>query len=266
MRAVQFLMVFFMLAIVGFIGLEVYRNNMMEGISFILSIDPKFLMMLMVNIFVICSIGMVLLYQWVDRESRLFKARRNRYRSLLVSPDYYHSIRRMNIEQFISASTATPAQGKLDIESNLKNSSLVLLDDRHIHKNAIETHIAYCKGRLHGVFLTYFTNGNLLAEISYKNGLLDGRSIVYYANKSLHNEKYFKEGKLHGIFRAWDEEGALFFEIEYKDDVHDGFDQTYRKNGVIEYEDIYVQGVLIKRKTFDDFGQFKYTQKYKKDA
>ncbi len=265
---IQALQIFFFVlfgGIIFYIVLEIYRNQLFDIIVKALVLDTRFLLLLLVNVFLICAVLMVLLYQWMDRENIRFKFLRRRYRSMLVSPEYYRNLRRVNIDNFFPGAIAAAPQGKLDVDHELKSSSLVVIDQTGVHKNARQTYIAYKNGKLHGNFLTYFVNGNLLAEIMYKDGLLDGRSVVYYPNGFLHNEKYFKNGKLNGVFRAWDEEGALFFEIEYQDDIQHGFDRTYRKNGIIEYEDTYIHGVLVKRKTFDGLGQFKYVQKYRKE-
>lgn len=266
MRFFQIIIAFIVGSVFVYIVLQIYRSQLFGAILKVLTADVRFLMILLVNVFVICGVSITLLFQWIDRENIRFKTRRNRYRSLLASPDYYQRAKRINLDHFVTGTLTVGPQGKLDVDHDLKKSSLVALDETFIHKDARQTYLHYHDGKLDGVFKTYFTNGNLLAEISYKNGLLEGKSVVYYPNGSLHSEKEFKKGKLNGVFRAWDEEGALFFEIEYKDDTQHGFDKIYRKNGVIEYEDTYSNGVLMKRKTFDDFGQFKYIQKYHKDS
>lgn len=266
LKAIQIVLVFLFGSVVVFVFLEFYKNQLFEAAFQILKTDIRLLMMLLMNIFLVCGVSLVLLYQWIDRENIRFRVLRNRYRSLLATPDYYRSIRRINIDQFVTGTVTTGPQGKLEVEYNLKDSALVTLDGVRVHKNAVQTHVTYKDGKLDGVFRTYFANGNLLAEISYKNGQLEGKSLIYYPNGFFHNEKHFKEGKLNGVFRAWDEDGSLFFEIEYQDDIQHGFDKTYRKNGIIEYEDTYINGALIRRKTFDDAGQFKYVQKYRDDS
>ncbi len=227
-----------------------------------LSVDTKFLVLLSGNVFIVGGALLVLIYQWAERDNIRFRSRQKRYRSMLVCKDYYQSIRRVKIDQFMVTPAREMTQRRLQVDHDLKTSDFVTLDRDHIVNEARQTHITFKNGRLDGVFKTYFSNGNILAEISYREGMLDGRCVIYYPNGSLHNEKHFKRGRLDGDFRAWDEDGALFFEIEYLDDIQHGLDRSYRKNGIIEYEDLYVHGKMVRRKTFDELGQFKYEQKY----
>jgi len=227
--------------------------------------DSKLLFLLIFNVFVVGGALLVMIVQWAEHENERFRMKQRAYRSMLVCKDYYRSIRRIKVDQTMMQLPDGQAR-KLDIDHNLKDSSLVTLGGVTIARQARQTNIAFNKeGYLSGIFKTYFSNGNLLAEVSYKNGMLDGRCVIYYVNGFLHNEKFFKEGRLHGIFRAWDESGALFFEINYENDVQHGSDKSYRKNGVLESEDIYEHGRLVQRKTYDETGHFKYAQGYKQD-
>jgi len=263
-RLLRILAIMIFALISMFILFQFFRHNVFDIILNVLKTDSRFLFLLLANVFIVGGCILVIIYQWAERANSNFKLKQKFYRSMLVSPDYYRRIKKVDIDQFMTSSFTAPSIRKLQVEHDLKRSSLVTLDSDYLHDEARKTKIAYRDKKLHGVFHTYFSNGNLLAEISYVDGLLHGRSVVYYPNGFLHTEKIFKQGKLDGLFRAWDEEGAMFFEIEYKDDVQHGFDKIYRKNGVIEYEDHYVEGTRVRRKTFDDFGHFKYVQDYEK--
>ena len=257
----QAVLIFFFLIVFSVTLYHAFHTRLFELIMQALILDPKFLFFLLLNVFIICGAALTLIYQWVEKDNIRFRAKQRAYRSELVSPDYYKSIRRMKIDHVIPDVTMD-SERKIAIDHDMKDSDLVTVDDTVIVKKARQTYISFKDGNLDGVFKTYFNNGNLLAEISYKEGKLHGRCVVYYPNGLLHNEKHFNEGRLHGIFRAWDEDGALFFEIQYADDMQHGFDKIYRKNGIIEYEDIYVKGRLVARRSFDDGGHFKYLQKY----
>ncbi|MEW5895937.1 MAG: toxin-antitoxin system YwqK family antitoxin [Candidatus Omnitrophota bacterium] len=237
-----------------------FQVQLFNLISDTLLLDAKFLFFLILNVFIVGGASLVLIYQWAERDNIRFRAQQLAYRSLLVSPDYYRSIRRVRIDQVIT--DITKDGRKLAIDNNLKDSDFIAIDDTLIVKKARQTNISFKDGKLDGNFKTYFNNGNLLADINYKDGKLEGSCCVYYPNGIHHNEKQFKRGQLHGVFRAWDEEGALFFEIEYQNDVQHGCDKIYRKNGIMEYEDTYEYGKLIMRKIFDESGRFKYYQKY----
>lgn len=261
---VWFLQVFLVLVVGGvliFTIFEAFKTRLFDLIIETLLVDTKVLILLAANVFVVGGIVLVLIYQWVERDNIRFRTKQKAYRSRLVCKDYYRSVRRVKVDQFM-IQIPDDAERKLEVDHDLKKSTFVTLDQTHIVKEARQTYIAFVNGRLSGVFKTYFSNGNILAEVRYRKGMLDGRCVVYYPNKIFHTEKHFREGKLHGVFRAWDEDGAIFFEIEYEDDIQHGFDKIYRKNGTIEYEDTYNHGKLLQRKTFDEIGHFKYLQKY----
>ena len=246
--------------------IAVQKAQLLDFLIENLMLDTKVLFLLILNVFIIGGVLLVSAFQWADHENTRFRTKQEAYRSMLVCKDYYRSIRRVRVDQAV---VQVPESGlqKLDIDHNLKDSSLVTLGGSLIAKEARQTAVLFDEnGRLSGIFKTYFTNGNILAEISYRNGMLNGRCVMYYPNGFLHNEKHFMNGKLDGVFRAWDESGSLFFEISYKDDIQHGPDRTYRKNGVVEYEDIYDWGKIVQRKTFDDMGRFKYVQNYTEEG
>ncbi len=229
-------------------------------------IDTVTLLRILVGVFVGCGGLLFILLQWSDQDNIRFKAKRDQYRSALVSPDYYGATHRLKIDTFLSGQALrSSASPKLDIDHNLRTSSFTGMEKEYRALAALKTDISFKEGRLDGTFKTHFLDGSLLAEINYANGEPNGPFIVYYPGGAKHNEKHFLNGKLEGIFRAWDEDGALFFEIEFHNDVQHGLDRTYRKTGIVEYEDTYRRGRLVIRKTFDANGVLKFQQRYLDD-
>ncbi len=240
-----------------------FENRIFSFITRALAIDTQLLFTFLFFIFIICGTLLFIILQWADHDNARFKLKRDQFRSLLVCPDYYGSVHRLNVDKYISGQLKeSPQQQKIEVDHELRTSDFVATDQTYKSLAARKTDIEFQNGKLHGCFKTHFASGGVLAEINYGNGRLNGPLMVYYPNGMLHNKKLFQDGKLNGFFQAWDEDGALFFEIEFKDDLQHGLDRIYRKGGIIEYEDTYVKNRRILRKTFDLNGKLKFEQSY----
>ena len=79
---------------------------------------------------------------------------------------------------------------------------------------------------------TYYPNGKLQMDGTYKNNKREGQWIYWYENGSKWSEGFFREGK------------------------NDGKRLTYFKNGKVRYEAYYQDGLRVgKWKFFDDKGK-----------
>lgn len=91
-------------------------------------------------------------------------------------------------------------------------------------------------GRLNGVAITYYPNGNKKSEATYKNNLREGASKEYYENGQLQSECNYKNGKAEGINNLYYENGTLAEECTYKDGQKDGIQRNYYPNGALYLE------------------------------
>jgi periplasmic protein TonB len=89
----------------------------------------------------------------------------------------------------------------------------------------------YNFGKLNGVYLEYFENGQLKVESNYKNG------------------------KLHEKFKEYFENGKLRKEIDYKEEKFNGMVLTYWKNGKSKRIAKYENDSLIIGECFDANGE-----------
>ncbi|HSV43117.1 MAG TPA: toxin-antitoxin system YwqK family antitoxin [Candidatus Bathyarchaeia archaeon] len=249
------------IAVGVFIVFEAYRTQLLDAFIKAVLVDARLLFLVMLNVFLVGGGLVLMLLHWVDWENIKFKIKQQRYHSRLISPDYYKNIKRFDLDDILSGASSAQSSAKIEVDHTLRHSDLVASDI--LPSFGQVTEIGYRNGKLDGLFKTYLTGGSVLAEISYRDGKLNGPCFVYYPNGNRHSEKNFVDGKLNGIFRAWDEDGALFFEIECKNDLQHGYDRIYRRNGTLEFEDVYVEGRRIERKTFDESGQVKYVQDVK---
>ncbi len=121
----------------------------------------------------------------------------------------------------------------------------------------------------------YFSNinGKLVLLEKYKLGVLNGKSITYFADKETPAQttvyvegqkngpciKYFTDGKpsiienyindtLNGPFKVYFPEGGLEIEGFYKNDYQDSIWTTYNQKGKVVRKETFSNGILLKTK------------------
>ncbi|MEH2198326.1 toxin-antitoxin system YwqK family antitoxin [Nostoc sp.] len=67
-----------------------------------------------------------------------------------------------------------------------------------------------------GIAYDNLSNGQLVAEDSYVEGVQEGISREWYPSGALHYEVYYKSGALHGLCKEWYENGLLKSEYSYE--------------------------------------------------
>ena len=87
------------------------------------------------------------------------------------------------------------------------------------------------KGSKEGKFKILNEYGNSIAEINYKNDLLNGNQKYFDKNEQLTEEKNFTAGKLNGLRTVYYANGNVEYTENYKEDVLDGLAQTFYVNG-----------------------------------
>jgi antitoxin component YwqK of YwqJK toxin-antitoxin module len=111
----------------------------------------------------------------------------------------------------------------------------------------------YKKNVPYGMVRTYFKDGNLSAETYFINGTIKGAQKTYFENGKLSGEWPFTDGKLNGTEKRYYQSGILYIEITYKDDVKE-VEREYYPDGKLKFETIYTNGVMGKRKWYDESG------------
>ena len=100
----------------------------------------------------------------------------------------------------------------------------------------------------------YYESGALKAEGKYKNGKLDGKSIVYYEDGSIYVEGSYKEGIENGIFKRYFSNGNLELDGTYREGKLNGVCKYYYENGNIESIIQYKDGEVISTIDYDEDG------------
>ena len=70
------------------------------------------------------------------------------------------------------------------------------------------------QGRLHGEYLSWYTNGLRATEWSYYHGKKHGKQLFWWQNGQIADEEYFLDGELHGMSTAWSASGDIM-SIDY---------------------------------------------------
>ncbi|WP_181882330.1 toxin-antitoxin system YwqK family antitoxin [Helicobacter didelphidarum] len=71
---------------------------------------------------------------------------------------------------------------------------------------------------------------------------------VYYSNGNLLREIPYKDGKIEGIKKEYHENGNLLREIPYKDDKRDGVEKRYGEDGSLRFSITFENGKAISGK------------------
>lgn len=107
---------------------------------------------------------------------------------------------------------------------------------------------------------TYLFNGcsrawndknNLVAEISYLDGVLEGVSVYYHPNGAVWKLEPCKNGKIQGTYFTYLENGTLFQSTEYVAGLKHGSSKRYWSDGKLSTDEIYDNGYLKSGRYFD---------------
>jgi antitoxin component YwqK of YwqJK toxin-antitoxin module len=84
----------------------------------------------------------------------------------------------------------------------------------------ISEEITFKDGKKDGPYKHYNSDGIVIKECNYIDGLLEGKHIIRnYTNGKIYIEEHYKQNLLHGSYKQWDEEGNLVREQEYVNGV-----------------------------------------------
>jgi antitoxin component YwqK of YwqJK toxin-antitoxin module/Tfp pilus assembly protein PilF len=114
-----------------------------------------------------------------------------------------------------------------------------------------------------GKMKTFFPNGNISAEMEYKDGVLDGKLKIYHTNGKLRLEKTRSYGVLEGPFAEYYPNGQMALTGTYlHDDLH-GLYKEFNDKGIISEEwNYYLDNVHGKARIYDENGKVKATYLY----
>jgi antitoxin component YwqK of YwqJK toxin-antitoxin module len=88
--------------------------------------------------------------------------------------------------------------------------------------------------------------GNLVAEIPYEKGILQGKSIYYYTSGQVERELPFEKDKLHGVVMEYWPDGVLKSKAMCKKGVKEGESLGFFNDGKIAWVEDFLDGRLRK--------------------
>ena len=94
--------------------------------------------------------------------------------------------------------------------------------------------VAYLKGKqtpFTGKASEYYLNGVKKSEDAYVNGFRDGFCKTWFENGKLESQKTYKVNKLEGSVMAWYLSGAIERKVEFSNDKKHGSYETFHENG-----------------------------------
>jgi antitoxin component YwqK of YwqJK toxin-antitoxin module len=74
----------------------------------------------------------------------------------------------------------------------------------------------------------YWSNGKLMYEYSYVNGVSHGLQKCYFSNGQLETKYYMKDGKWHSIRQSWHFGGRRNRTIQRKNDQRNGHEIIFK--------------------------------------
>jgi antitoxin component YwqK of YwqJK toxin-antitoxin module/Tfp pilus assembly protein PilF len=93
-----------------------------------------------------------------------------------------------------------------------------------------------------GTVKSYFANGKVSAEETYRNGEYDGTRKLYHSTGQLLKEAHLKAGLSEGLQREFGPDGKVLEEENYRHDEQHGLARYYRADGTLEREEIWRAG------------------------
>jgi antitoxin component YwqK of YwqJK toxin-antitoxin module len=101
----------------------------------------------------------------------------------------------------------------------------------------------------------YDEKGNCTARISYNKGLLEGQSTYYYPDKTLKEQRFYKQGNLEGIRKIFQKKGIVYTEESYKEGQKDGTCKGFFEGKKIAFQEEYKNNLLMKGVYFNEKGK-----------
>jgi antitoxin component YwqK of YwqJK toxin-antitoxin module len=109
----------------------------------------------------------------------------------------------------------------------------------------MSSEVEFNHGKKHGWSRWFTSNGDLIGEAHYKNGIKSGPKREWFTDRPgrLMNLEHYLDGKRHGLFMRWSFRGELVLYGVYRDGEKDGrFIRWYDETHTIKIKEFYING------------------------
>ncbi len=123
----------------------------------------------------------------------------------------------------------------------------------------------YFEGRKQysGIYIDTNNKGEICQKIEIINGKQNGKTIIYYQNGKIKEERYFKEGLRDSIWTTWSEEGKKIAIAQFFNNLKDGNWIIWDEKGIMRYDMYYKNGEKIATwRMWDENGKLIQEKKY----
>jgi antitoxin component YwqK of YwqJK toxin-antitoxin module len=120
---------------------------------------------------------------------------------------------------------------------------------------ALITSENYDEGRVDGMLINYYSNGQVKDKVEYKGDLSDGYYKEYYQNGTIKAEGWYVAGAEQGDWYYYNVRGGTESHYYYVDGVPRGYIDYYNPAGSLCEEDYYTLGYLDKIWVYDSTGK-----------
>ncbi len=113
------------------------------------------------------------------------------------------------------------------------------------HENGkLSAVMPYKDGMLHGLCVWYYANGNPMLQAEYSNNKVNGRQERFYENGVLQSVAWYKNNQLDSVMLHYNLNGRLVLEEYYVDDTLHGPYRRYYDDGSLFIDGAYHKGLM----------------------
>jgi antitoxin component YwqK of YwqJK toxin-antitoxin module len=106
-----------------------------------------------------------------------------------------------------------------------------------------------------GVNKVWDENGNLIAEIPYEIGVLQGTSFYYYPSGQIKKQVPYVQDEVHGLLICYRENGEIEETIPHEKGLRNGKASSFFPNSVLAYEETFENGLLVEGVYYAENGE-----------
>lgn len=108
----------------------------------------------------------------------------------------------------------------------------------------IKTICVVKKGKLNGLYKSFYDNSKLKSEVIYKNGKREGKYRTFYENGKVMSKGNFKDNKRNGVCKDFFENGKLQSYNNYKNGKAHGVFKRFHENGKIHIQGEFINNIV----------------------